>query len=327
MILHQQQQKIQSMAFSISVNSDGIFPVITLKNEEEGSAVEVYSFGALLNSFTIKGSGNMIDGFDSPQDAIDNITNGFKSAKLSPFVCRLASGEYSFDGQPHKINKFYLGNEAIHGLLYDAPFEITDSGFSNKHAFVTLHYKYEKANEGYPFAYTCTVTYSLKENNRLSIRTDIRNDGDANMPVSDGWHPYFTLGGKVNDLLFCMNAAKMVEFDNRLLPTGNIVEYKQFQQLEVLGETFLDNCFVLNDAGNGNAACVLKNPATGLELSIWPEPGYGYLQVYTPEHRNSIAVENLSSVPDAFNNLIGLQVFNAGESISYTTSFQASIKL
>lgn len=315
------------MAFSISVNSNGIFPVITLENDTEGSAIEVYAFGALLNSFTIKGSANIIDGFSSPQDAVDNITNGFKSAKLSPFVCRLANGEYNFNGQPHKINKFYLGNEAIHGLLYDAHFEIIDSGSSSEQAFVTLRYKYEKTNEGYPFSYTCAVTYSLEVNGRLSIDTDIRNDGDIDMPVCDGWHPYFTLGGKVNELLFAMNTAKMVEFDDRLIPTGNLLDYKKFQQPEILGDTFLDNCFVLNEEGDNNAACILKNPATGLELHIWPEPGYGYLQVYTPEHRNSIAVENLSSLPDAFNNLSGLQVLNTGEGISYKTSFHALINL
>jgi aldose 1-epimerase len=28
--------------------------------------------------------------------------------------------------------------------------------------------------------------------------------------------------------------------------------------------------------------------------------------VYTPPHRNTIAIENLSAIPDAFNNEIGL---------------------
>jgi aldose 1-epimerase len=309
------------MAFSISVNKNEAFPVITLKNDAEDSAIEVYAFGALLNSFTIKGSGNIIDGFNSPQDAMDNITKGFKSAKLSPFVCRLAGGQYNFNGQLYKIRKFYLGDEAIHGLLYDAPFEIVNSGTSSEQAFVTLMYKYEKRNEGFPFSYSCAVTYLLDVNNRLHVNTVIKNNGDTDMPVSDGWHPYFTLGGKVDDLLFSMNTTQLVEFDNRLLPTGNTVEYKKFQQAEILGKTFLDNCFVLN--GDSDAACILSNPATGLELRIWPGPEYRYLQVYTPEHRNSIAIENLSAVPDAFNNAIGLQVLNAGENISYKTSFHA----
>ena len=67
---------------------------------------------------------NIIDGFSSPQDAKENITNGFKSAKLSPFVCRIANGKYVFNDHEYKIDKFYLGEEAIHGLLFDAVFSI-----------------------------------------------------------------------------------------------------------------------------------------------------------------------------------------------------------
>jgi len=126
------------MAFTVSINKDQIFPVIALKDDAAGSLIEVYSFGALLNGFKMKDAGNIIDGFTSPEDAVVNITNAFKSAKLSPFVCRIENGEYVFNSKAYKIDKFYLGNEAIHGLLYDAVFSIIKSGADNQHAFVTL---------------------------------------------------------------------------------------------------------------------------------------------------------------------------------------------
>ena len=130
------------MAFIVSINKDEVFPVITLKDDEADSSVEVYCFGALLNCFKIKDADNVIDAFTSPQDAMANITNAFKSAKLSPFVCRIENGEYVFNSKAYKIDKFYLGNEAIHGLLYDAYFSISKTGADNNHAFVTLEYKY-----------------------------------------------------------------------------------------------------------------------------------------------------------------------------------------
>jgi aldose 1-epimerase len=46
------------------------------------------------------------------------------------------------------------------------------------------------------------------------------------------------------------------------------------------------------------------------------------LQIYTPEDRKSIAIENLSSAPDAFNNGMGLLVLEPGETKMFTTTYQ-----
>ncbi len=313
------------MKFSIEIDNKEGLPVIHLKNETEETSAEIYAFGALLNSFKIKNSIELIDGFASQHDAKNNITNGFKSARLSPFVCRVTNGEYIFNAHEYKINKFYMGKEAIHGLLYDAIFSIIDSGANDSAAFVSLQYNYTKKDEGFPFNYACTVNYSLVKNNCLVIESIIKNNSGVAMPVCDGWHPYFTLGTSVNELTFQMNADKMIEFNERLVPTGKIVPYKKFQQPEIFGETFLDNCFLLNK--NSEVACVLRNEKSGVELTIQPDNAYPYLQIYTPEHRKSIAIENLSAAPDAFNNKMGLAILNAGESISFKTGFRAAVKL
>ncbi len=312
------------MKFSIDINTNEIFPVITLKNEEEKASVEVYTFGALLNNFTINDSINIIDGFVSPQDAKTNITKGFKSAKLSPFVCRMADGKYAFNDHEYKIDKFYLNKEAIHGLLFNELFSVADQDADDNNASVILEYNYTKQNEGFPFLYSCVITYTLETNNRLSIKTTIINNSNTAMPLSDGWHPYFSLGAKVDELSFQMNSEKLVEFTGKLVPTGKIIAYDNFQQPEIIGDTFLDNCFLLNE--NNAAACILRDDKSGLELSIWPDAAYPYLQVYTPPHRNSIAIENLSSTPDAFNNKMGLIILNVGEKAHFKTTYQAAIK-
>jgi len=288
-------------------------------------AAEVFAFGALLNSFSMPGSINIIDGFASPQDAKDNITRGFKSAKLSPYVCRIAKGRYVFNNQEYKIGKFYMGEEAIHGLLYDAVFEIIDSDANDDYAVVKLEHHYAKEGEGYPYNYTCTVNYKLEKNNQLSIETILKNNSGDSMPLSDGWHPYFAPGASINELLFQMNADSMLEFSDDLVPTGNIIPYTKFQQPELFDNTFLDNCFLLKE--NNKPACVLKNTKSGLTLTIQPDSSYPYLQLYTPEHRKSIAIENLSSAPDAFNNKIGLKILSPGENCSFKTVYQLSVEL
>jgi len=309
------------MSFSVSQQA-GLFPVVYLQDEKGETVAEIYSRGALLNAFTITRDGhshNVIDGFASPQDAVDNITAGFKSARLSPFVCRVANGSYTFAGQRHNINKFFLGKEAIHGLLYDAPFTITAKWADSEEAFVTLEYDYTNRDEGYPFSFHSKITYTLRSNSTLSITSQITNTGNADMPLTDGWHPYFTLGGNINEWIFSMNAGKMLEFNTHLVPTGNLISNTAFSPGRHIGETFLDNCFVLN--GYDAPACTLANEANGLRLTIRAVENYPYLQVYTPPHRKSIAIENLSGAPDAFNNGIGLIIAKPGELYTFATDY------
>jgi Galactose mutarotase and related enzymes len=53
-----------------------------------------------------------------------------------------------------------------------------------------------------------------------------------------------------------------------------------------------------------------------------PNENYPYLQVYTPPHRQSIAIENLSAAPDVFNNRMGLIELEPGERIGFSCSYE-----
>src|SRR4051794_29050495 len=170
------------MAFSVNVEEKDPVQIITLKDQSNDTEVEIYSFGALLNAFSVTAKNkrlNIIDGFTSPADAKENITKGFKSAKLSPFVCRMNKGEYTFNEQSHKIQKFYLGDEAIHGLIYNAPHTIKKHEANDEKAFVHLSYEYNNKNEGFPFSYITDVVYTLTANNNLSIQTIVTNNGNT----------------------------------------------------------------------------------------------------------------------------------------------------
>lgn len=314
------------MAFEVIKKGEGAFSTFVLRDKDTQCEAEIYSFGALLNAFTISTNNkkvNVVEGFSSPGDAMNNITNGFKSAKLSPFVCRLTNGKYIFEGTEHSVEKFFLGTEAIHGLIYDAVFDVKNFDANDDSAFVTLEYNYTKHQKGFPFLFCIEITYLLQKNNSLSLVTKVINKGNTTMPLSDGWHPYFTLGGSINDAFFQINSNEMVEFDERLVPTGKMLADDSFSILKKIGETFLDNCFVLKT--NSAPACTLRDESIGVQLTITADSSYPYLQVYTPSHRKSIAIENLSSVPDAFNNGIGLIIQKPGEENIFTTTYQLSL--
>ena len=101
------------MRFTVEINQESLHPSIILKDNYTGCFAEIFSLGALLNAFHIpKGNStvNIIDGFESIEEAAANTTNGFKSAKLSPFVCRLKNGEYSFRMKKYTMKTTRLKN-------------------------------------------------------------------------------------------------------------------------------------------------------------------------------------------------------------------------
>ena len=66
---------------------------------------------------------------------------------------------------------------------------------------------------------------------------------------------------------------------------------------------------------------VFRDPELGLQLEISPARSYPYLQLYTPPHRQSIAFENLSAAPDAFNNAMGLISLLEGQEKVFETRY------
>ena len=311
------------MSFEISVANQGEYVVIMLKDLNGGSMAEIYSFGALLNRFTAQhngGSMNVIDGFATISDAIENITPYFKSAKLSPYVCRVKDRKYQFGQQDYELEKFTSNGNALHGVLYDASFSVADKWHHENEAAVVLEYTYDKSSEGFPFRYKCSVEYKLSANNTLTVSTTITNLDKQLIPVTDGWHPYFTLGDTINDYLVAFKSSAILEFDESLIPTGKLIPYEEFGALKTFGNTFFDNCFTLNFT-ECQPMCVIRNPNKNIQVEFYPDKSYPYLQFYTPDSRKSIAVENLSAAPDAFNNGIGLQILQPAESAKFSVQY------
>jgi aldose 1-epimerase len=210
---------------------------------------------------------------------------------------------------------------ALHGLLYDQPFTVEHESSSS----IELKHEYKGYDPGFPFHYTCRVKYTLHEQGRLQVQTTITNDGESEMPIADGWHPYFKLGGKVNEWELQFPAKAKLAFDQRLIPTGELLPFNRFNQPSPIGDTEMDNCFLLDDS-LGRPACTLRNLSNGLKISLLPDASYPYLQVFIPGHRESIAIENLSSPPDSFNNKMALLVLQPGQSTSFTVFYTASVE-
>lgn len=311
------------MSFEAVIQQEGDDHKILLKDITSNCLVEIFAFGAVLNQFCVQLNNeelNVVDGFKDIADAKASMTPAFKSAKLSPFACRIKNEKYHFGDRSYHLRKYSMGKNAIHGLVYDAIFSIVETSAGDDEACVKLQHVYDNGAEGYPFCYRCEVEYKLQKNNQLSLTTTITNLDETLMPLADGWHPYFNLGDPVNMCQLEFQSKEMLEFDEELIPTGNVIAYEEFGSLKDFGTTSFDNCFTLNFA-ECQPMCVFRNPMKKVQLEIYPSQEYPYLQIYTPDDRRSIAIENLSAAPDALNNGMGLKVLEPHEQATFNTKF------
>ena len=312
--------------FSIHKKNESGFDKVILKNDITNNyAAIIPGCGAILHEFTVERDDeklNVIDSYQSLDEFKNHLEeNGFKGCKLSPFVCRLDHGKYTFGENEYSIQKYFMGQHAIHGLLYDRAFTIVSETANAMEASVTLKYEYRSEDAGYPFNYDCMVTWKLEPENKLTVTTECINKDEGLIPMQDGWHPYFSLGDSINDLDLEFQGINMVEFNSELVPTKKLLPYTRFSTIENLGDTFLDNCFML-DTQECQPLCVLRNADKKIEVQLFPDESYPYLQIYTPPHRKSIAIENLSGAPDGFNNEMGVITLEPGQSALYKTSYK-----
>ncbi len=314
--------------FSIDHIEENGFKKIRLTDNTANCFAEIIpGCAVMLHNFSITVDGilfNVISSYISKKEFDEQVTQkGFRGLKLSPFVCRIDKGKYSFGEKEYVIEKFYHSENALHGELFDKAFKVIDETSNKDFASVTMSYSYQQEDPGFPFFYDCQVEWKLSLNGHLTAITTCTNKDKGLIPMQDGWHPYFDLGAPIDELYLEFQSKEMVVFNDKLIPTGEMKEYDKFNSIKKIGDTVYDNCFTLN-VETCQPMCVLKNIETGIQVSFIPSASYPYIQFYTPEDRISIAIENLSGAPNAFNNNMGFQTLEPGQSSVYEITYQLS---
>lgn len=316
------------MSFQISNKTVNGLEIIQLTDQAAHTIIEILpAYGAMLHAFRVQFKGkqlNLIDGYHNVEDLKNNLSSNYKSARLSPFACRIKDAKYTYRGKEYVFESKFNDGNAIHGLLFDRTFTLKTSVADDRQAKVGLNYHYRNENPGYPFEYECEVVYTLKKDNELSVHSQVKNLSGDTIPLVDGWHPYFTTGSKVNDLHLHFFAKEIVEFDERLIPTGKLLPYSKFNGGGILREEELDNSYVL-DFDHKQPLCTLRDDRKGIAIEFYPDKSYPILQIYTPPHRNSIAIENISGAPDAFNNGLFLQELKPGAAAEFETTYKVRV--
>jgi len=311
------------MTFQIKQNTINQVTMIQLIDVALGATIEILTKGALLNSWNLR-QGEELHQFimgNEENTANEFESQGFRSAKMSPYVCRLYNGQYTYLDTTYTMDRFYMGEHAIHGIMYDADFIVQATEATEHQVAVILVHHYLGSDKGYPFPFTMQVKWILEKNNKVTVQTTVMNNDIVPIPLVDGWHPYFTLGESIDNCSLQFLSKGKMEYDSDLLPTGNIIADNLFDNGLNIGHLQLDDGYELSAENN---SCTLENEKFILKIN--PSSLYPYLQLYTPPDRKSIAIENLSGAPNAFNNKIGLHIVKPQEDIFFETSYQVVVK-
>lgn len=245
--------------------------------------------GATLRSLTIDGR-EVVAGF-----AATELPPACHGQHLLPWPNRIRDGRYVFDGETEQLPVNEVDrNNAIHGLVSWVPWRLVQQTDRQVVQSVTL-----LPRPGYPGAMEFTVSHTISDGG-LVVEVEAVNVGASPAPLGYAAHPYFTLDAPIDEWTIDSPFAQYLEVDDRLLPIAvrEVEGEKDFRGGRVLGGTQLDTAFCdPGTPGRWQLTCA----AGDRSFTVWAGEGLGWLQVYTPDDRASLAIEPMTCGPDAFN--------------------------
>jgi aldose 1-epimerase len=263
--------------------------------------VVVCEVGATLRTYNV-GPTPIIDGF-GPHEW----SHSGRGQVLAPWPNRLADGRYEFNGvraqaaldEPERRN-------AIHGLVRWLPWTLQTRHQNQLSLRLQLH-----PSPGYPFSLLLEMEYHVGRDG-LSITTTAHSMDDGPVPFGLGFHPYLRAGPETIDgAILQLPAHQTLDLDDRGLPTGELTAVggteRDFTTSRFIGPTVLDAAFTeLDRDSEGRAWASLDAPNGASGASLWADPGFTYLMVYTGDtlgdlarRRHAVAIEPMTCPPNA----------------------------
>ncbi len=306
----------------------------------DGKAVDLYTLSNGKVTVQITNYGGFIVSMLAP-DRVGNYTNivthynsigeyqkynlGMVGPSLGRFANRIANAKFTLDGKEYNLTKnsrehiLHGGNKGFDHVVWDVV-----SSDSKK---LVLKCVLPDGADGFPGNLTTVLTYSLTDDNGLSIAYEATTDKPTVVNLSN--HSYFNLNGTgVGDIMnhtLYVEADKITETTQDGIPTGKFIDvagtaydFKSGcrigdRQMQFKGGFFpfgqrieipegkvmqYDNNFCVTHKGKAvEKVATLYSPESGRVLEVWNDhPG---LQVYTGA-RTAIALES-QMYPDSPN--------------------------
>lgn len=196
----------------------------TLENKN-GCKAEILNFGGILHSLIVPDKdGKFLDVVIGHTNAQDYFTDGaYHGALIGRYGNRINKGKININGTEYQLA---LNNDGIHHLHggdigYNRKFWDIDTVSENS---ITLSLIDEDGWENYPGTITLSVTYTLTDENELTLEYRAKTDKDTYFNPTN--HSYFNLSGYQNgtiiDHTLKIDADFYTPTGKDLIPTGEI---------------------------------------------------------------------------------------------------------
>ncbi len=256
----------------------------------------------------VVGDWDVLDGYPSGA-----VPEGWRGAVLIPWANRVRDGRWTWQGSGLQLDIHSADQpHALHGLVAWQPWAVLEAAADLVSVATVL-----EPHPGYPFRLAAAVDYVLAPD-RLTTTVRVRNPGPRVAPVAVGMHPYLHVGaeedGGIGNAHLSIGARTALDTEGGL-PTGKRTPF--VGEVGRIGDRALDTPLTdLDRDDDGWARVRLRGPAGQLDLAVdeqWP-----WLQVYTGDqfpagqHRRSLAVEPMTSPPNALADGLDLVVLEPG---------------
>ena len=235
---------------------------------------------------------------------------------LFPFPGRMRDGAFMFEGKKYALPcNDSTKKHAIHGFTARNSWRVIDWNGDDDYAFVTGQFNLKRdlpaALPNWPADFNLNVTYRLYSD-RLRVDATVENLGPGPLPFGLGYHPYFRLPGvpdkDIGGHILQANVNEVWEAEQNL-PTGwrkDVTGDIDFRYPTPIGPTELDHVFTGVRGGATKLSglvevATLSHPAAMGRLRVLADPAFRELVLFTPPHRQAVAIEPYTCSADAAN--------------------------
>ena len=245
-----------------------------LKNRN-GMEISAINYGGIITSWKAKDrDGNYKDivlGFNNLSEYESE--SPYFGAIIGRYGNRIAKGKFTLNGEEYTLavnngeNHLHGGLKGFDKVVWDSKEVVDDSTAS-----LVLSYVSDDMEEGYPGNLKVQVTYTLDNNDKLSVKYEAVTDKTTIINLTQ--HSYFNLSADFNtnilDHDILINADSFLPVDSTLIPTGEIRNVGDtpfdFRRPKNVGDE-INNSNKQLMIGNGYDHCwVLNNQDQGLRF-------------------------------------------------------------
>jgi aldose 1-epimerase len=259
----------------------------TLSNDHGVTAAIASYGGTIINLITPDRAGRPGDitlGFDSLDDYLTR--SPFFGCIAGRYANRIALGKFTLKGKSYQLAQ-NNGRNHLHGGLvgFDKVVWAAEPFSSPEGVGVKLSYLSPDGEEGYPGALSTTVTYTLANDNSLTLDYTATTDQTTILNLTN--HAYFNLAGQ-GDILnheLMLNADRFTVVDAEAIPTGELrsvtstpfdfrtptrigARIDQDDEQIRFGLGYDHNWVVNGTPGELRLAALLRDPGSGRTLEV-----------------------------------------------------------